>query len=766
MIFIVARIIKGLNMLLSRKLPLAAAILTLVSVGVASMAALWIGSNSLEIAAYEKLDAVADGRRNQIETFLHNIEKDLTAVAARKDVASAATSFAKVWSDVGENPMEELQKRYITDNPNPTGEKHLLNTAEVDKYDAMHKRYHPRFREVLDAQDYYDIFIVSPDGDIVYSVFKETDFATNLNTGEWKNTGLSRLYKNVMNSDDSSKIIFEDYDPYGPSYGAAASFIGKAIIYGDKVVGVLAFQMPTTAISHVVDNKTGLGETGETLLLNSKGYMITDSAFTEESDILKTHIAYADFNTITFDEIRNTEIDVYRGIHSNVSIVKVDFKDANWFVASLVESDEALAGITTMRNGVLIAALILFIGALAVAMWFARTITKPIDGLVDSMCQLAKGDTNIDLSGSTGNDEIGHMAAAVAIFKDAAIEKVSLEEKSDALREQNEEETAQRSSEREREAEKVQHVVSALDGALDNLALGDLTVSIDEKFDGELDSLRVNFNKSVAQLRETLLRISDNTSSIDANSMEMRSSADDLARRTEQQAASLEETSAALEEITATVRESSVQTNSAAEMAKSAMDDTDKSSEVVGNAIVAMEGIESASTEISNIINVIDEIAFQTNLLALNAGVEAARAGEAGKGFAVVAQEVRELAGRSADAAKNIKGLIAKSTSEVNNGVSLVKATGEALNAISEHVSKINGTIGSIANASTEQLSAITEVNTAIGQMDQMTQQNAAMVEESTAVTHKMAEDAKMLADSVNEFQLGSSPTQAYSRVA
>lgn len=751
-------------MLLSRKLPLAAVVLTLVSIGIASSAALWIGSNSLKTASVEKLTAVVAGRQSLIETFLTNVEKDLLAVAGRKDIFSAVTSFGKVWEGIGDKPEQELQRRYITNNPNPIGEKHLLDTADIDKYDGLHKRYHPRFREIMQSQGYEDVFLINLNGDVVYTVVKETDYATNLNTGKLADTGLASVYKDIISGTKPS-IAFSDYAEYAPANNAPTSFIGTPIIYGGKTVGVLAYQMPTHLLNTIVANKAGLGVTGETVLLNKDGYLITDSSFTEQNDTLKVQITSDSLSKVTHDELLSDDITQYRDMTSKAVFAKINFHDVSWIVTALIEDDEALAGVASMRNGVLIAAFMLFVGALGISLWFARTVTKPIDSLVHHMSQLAKGDTDFDMSSEVGTDEIGHMAAAVAIFRDAAIEKVSLEQDSADQRKQNELEVSERSQEREHEAEKIQSVVSALANGLDSLAQGNLTVSIDQPFDGELDALRVNFNTSVGQLRQSLSKISDDAVSIDNNSLEMRSAADDLARRTEQQAASLEQTSAALEEITVTVKEASDRANDAAEMAHAAKNDTDSSSIVVENAVSAMERIENASTEISNIINVIDEIAFQTNLLALNAGVEAARAGEAGRGFAVVAQEVRELAGRSADAAKDIKSLIARSATEVKDGVALVQETGKALSGISQHVSNINETIGSIANAASEQLTGIREVNSAVSQMDQVTQQNAAMVEESTAVTHKMAEDAQSLSSAVSEFQLGQ-PSNGYTRAA
>jgi methyl-accepting chemotaxis protein len=751
-------------MLLSRKLPFAAVILTLVSIGVASSAAMWIGSNSLKIAANEKLTAVVTGRQSLIENFLTNIEKDLMAVAGRKDVFSAVSFFTKVWEDVGDNPTAELQRRYITENPNPIGEKQQLDTADVDKYDGLHKRYHLRFREIMASQGYDDVLLINPNGDVVYTVLKETDYATNLNTGPLASTGLGKVFKQIISNSEPS-TAFSDFAKYEPSANIPASFIGTSIVYGDKIVGVLVYQMRSSALTEIVINKAGLGTTGEALLLNKDGYLIVDLTFSNEDDALNVQLNSEYFATATKDNVITGDIHSYRDMSATAAFTKVEFKGVAWVVTALIEESEAAAGVTSMRNGVLIAAFLLFGGALVVSLWFARTVTKPIDRLVQRMTQLAQGDTYFDLTSEVGDDEIGHMASAVAIFRDAAIEKVSLEQESASQREQNEREVSERTLEREHEADKIQNAVTALASGLDGLAKGDLTVSIDEPFSDELDELRVNFNTSVDQLRQSLSKISEDAISIHGNSVEMRSASDDLARRTEQQAASLEETSAALEQITVTVKQASDRANDAAEMANTAKAETDSSSQIVGDAVSAMERIENASTEISSIINVIDEIAFQTNLLALNAGVEAARAGEAGKGFAVVAQEVRELAGRSANAAKDIKGLIAKSATEVKEGVSLVRATGEALTGISQYVSSINDAVSSIAGSASEQLTGIREVNTAVGQMDQVTQQNAAMVEESTAVAHKIAEDAQSLSTAVNSFQLGQT-TNAYTRAA
>ncbi|WP_432377152.1 methyl-accepting chemotaxis protein [Agrobacterium rosae] len=310
---------------------------------------------------------------------------------------------------------------------------------------------------------------------------------------------------------------------------------------------------------------------------------------------------------------------------------------------------------------------------------------------------------------------------------------------------------------------RVENVEKLAEG-LTRLADGDLSQKIEAPFIPSLERLRTDFNAASNKLKLAMATVADNAKAISAGSNEIRTSADDLAKRTEQQAASVEETAAALEEITTTVRDSSQRAEEAGHLVARTKDHANHSGEVVREAISAMDQIEASSKAISNIIGVIDEIAFQTNLLALNAGVEAARAGEAGKGFAVVAQEVRELAQRSAMAAREIKVLITASSSHVSNGVALVTKAGTALQEIAGHVQTINGDITAIVEASREQSTALSEINRAINSVDQGTQQNAAMVEEQTAASHELAKEASALFQLLGQFRFDDAGRQPSAR--
>jgi methyl-accepting chemotaxis protein len=416
------------------------------------------------------------------------------------------------------------------------------------------------------------------------------------------------------------------------------------------------------------------------------------------------------------------------------------------------ETAAARGGVrTTLLAGASIACLL----GLGLAFLVGISITRPVGRLGVAMRRIADGVLDLEVPDRHRRDEVGAMADALVALRDAALRARELEAEAEAQRRLVEEERGRAEAERRAAALQQEAVVVGLADGLARLAGGDLTCHLDTAFAAEYEKLRADFNDAIAQLQSTMMVIVSSTDGIRSGAGEITQAADDLSRRTEQQAANLEETAAALDEITATVRKTAEGATQARSAVSTAKADAEHSGEVVRDAVAAMSEIEKSAQQISQIIGVIDEIAFQTNLLALNAGVEAARAGEAGRGFAVVASEVRALAQRSAAAAKEIKSLISTSTRQVTRGVGLVGETGQALSRIVLQVAQINGVVAEIAASAQEQATGLQEVNTAINQMDQMTQQNAAMVEESTAASHSLARETEELGRLTSRFQLG-----------
>jgi methyl-accepting chemotaxis protein len=382
-------------------------------------------------------------------------------------------------------------------------------------------------------------------------------------------------------------------------------------------------------------------------------------------------------------------------------------------------------------------------------------IVVPLIGLQKLMSRMAGGDLGVTVPDRERRDEIGSMARAVQVFKDNGVEQIAFEAQTKLAVEREAAVQLSRTAEREAAAAQQVQVLQGLADGLERLAAGDLLFRLKKPFAGEYEKLRGDFNNAIEKLQNTVQSISANAQAVRAGATEITQASDDLSRRTEQQAASLEQTAAALDQITATVRKTAQGATEAHEVVNTAKADAERSGKVVNDTVTAMSGIEGSSNQISNIIGVIDEIAFQTNLLALNAGIEAARAGDAGRGFAVVATEVRALAQRSADAAKEIKALISASRSQVESGVNLVGETGRSLTRIIDHVNRLALLVSDIASAAQEQASGMAEVNIAVNQMDQVTQQNAAMVEQSTAASHALASESEELARLVAQFRVG-----------
>ena len=419
-------------------------------------------------------------------------------------------------------------------------------------------------------------------------------------------------------------------------------------------------------------------------------------------------------------------------------------------------SDRSLEESMGQRQLILLtigAAVATTVGGLVVILILRRKFLSPLGSLVDYMKQLADGHYEHPVPVPQSPDELGAMATSIAVFREAAMERREARLARDSEREA--EDAARLDRARERDVAERERIaaVSALADGLARMSEGDLTFRIDARLAPDYERLKNDFNGAAAKRGAAIGDIGAASGLVGSSSEEIATVSSHLSRRTESQAASLEETAAALDQITATVKSTAVRAGEARDVIAQTRHDARETDEVLTAAVTAVNEIETSSKQIGQIIGVIDEIAFQTNLLALNAGVEAARAGDAGRGFAVVASEVRALAQRSAAAAKEIKALIATSSDRVSEGVSLVTQTGKALGRMLTRIESMSGIVASISTSAGEQATGLSQINSAVNQMDQITQQNAAMVEQAAAAAYSLKDQFGALSDLVGTFR-------------
>ena len=468
---------------------------------------------------------------------------------------------------------------------------------------------------------------------------------------------------------------------------------------------------------------------------------------------------------------------------------------------------EVSRGLTTYYESQRPLLITITVAAIAVSVALAlyiviATLTRPIGRITGVMNTLATGDTGVAVTGSERRDEIGEMAKAVQVFKDSMIAREAAETEIAQQREETEQRRVQQAAREKAAGEEIAALVnkvaqgdlsgrineSGKDGfflstsqelnrlaatlqtmagelaeVMGAMAHGDVTRSVRGEYHGVFGQLKSSANGMADRLRDFAGRLTQTAQSVKVASDEISTGSQDLAQRTESQAASIEETAASMHEITTTVKQNADNAQAANQLAVAARDTAEKGGSVVSDAVTAVTQIEASAQKISDIVGLIDEIAFQTNLLALNASVEAARAGEAGKGFAVVAQEVRALAQRSANASKDIKALITESNAQVKTGASLVNQTGASLTDIVNAIKKVSDIVAEIAAASREQATGLDQINTAVGSMDEMTQRNAALVEETTAAAQSLNTQAGQLAELVGFFKVSGGGSAGFS---
>lgn len=698
---------------IAHKLPLLMTGLATISAAITGYIAVNRATQDETKAFAEKLMAIEESRTVALENYLRSITEDLSSMAYSDHVRQALYDFSDGWNGLAVNQTTRLQKLYIKDNPNPTGKKEELDKATDDSlYTQMHAKYHPWFRHFLRQRAYYDIFLFDRDGNIVYSVFKELDFATNVVSGEWADTDIAHVFREARNNPTKDFQVFADFKPYAPSNNVPAAFIAQPILTPTGVfAGVIAFQMPIGRINEIMQNSVGMGETGESYIVGADRLMRSDSRFLKEgeaSSILRTKVteeAISKALASTEEEEKANKDDYhfitdYRGVPVLSAYGTVDFLGTQWVTLAEMDKSEVMEPVYAMQRSVILTTLLGLLGVSVIGVFASRSISRPISRMTDAMRDISKENYDIGIPGIGRRDEIGDMATAVQVFKENGLETKRLREE-------------QVINERRAAEEKKRLMQEMAD-------------NFDAQVGGTIQSL-----STAAEQLQAAAKAMEHTAS------ETTEASTSVAGASEETSANVNTVASATEEMAASAQEISVQVSSVARRSSEAATSASNTSQKVNelNALVS---------NIGEVVNAIKDIAEQTNLLALNATIEAARAGEAGKGFAVVADEVKKLASETARKTEEIE-------SRITQIQSATQASVMAMQDIIKGISDIDGMSASAAGAVEEQNAVLAEITRNISEVSQAAQEVASSISQVRSAAGESAQTAVMLKSSADE---------------
>ncbi len=641
------------NLPIRSKISLLSASLVIFACGGIAAGIHLITSGDIRETAFARLEATAVIRKAELENYLENIRSDIRIFADSPIVIQATKDFTDAWNQLPSGEQTHyLQQSYIENNPYPLGQKDMLDQAGVEYYDTLHGALHPWFRLFLKEKGYYDIFLFDLDGNLIYSVFKENDYATNLLTGIWKDTDLGNAFRSAQESSQKQSIHFFDFRPYGPSYDAPASFISTPVYEGDQKIGVTVFQMPIDEINEIMTHSSGLGQTGETLIVGQDGLLRNDSPFSEENDILSSQIM-SEAITRSFEGHNTTDQSSdYRGVELKVAATLLEFENTLWSVAAVQETEEIFASINAILDKVSISTAVWILVAIFMSLYFSRSITNPLKKLEFFVNKLAEGNTSLVLDTGNRTDEIGKMGRATIILRDNIIKRIDSEKETLAKEHQAHVEAENKNKEMQK------------------------NIRVFEK----------HIEKTLQSISESMGNMRDTSKALFENSLERKKIVAQTAEQTQENSTNTQTVASAAEELSTSIAEISQQINRVSGDITEATRNTKAANDQVST-------LDQSARNIGNVTMIIQDIAEQTNLLALNATIEAARAGDAGKGFAVVASEVKDLAGQTANATENISSQITSIQESTSTAVEVIKSISESMGEISGYVTAIQTSI-------------------------------------------------------------------------